>query len=127
MDEEVEEEEVGVELETVVQDVHIPTKTAALSPIHAEDRTRSSNVLIPERTKNKTVVKEGPLGDLENYLIPLISKLNLSEEEVFNNKLSTIQSQILTYGFRIPKGGIHDLLAIEFYEKVLCYTTSNTR
>ena len=61
----------------------------------------------------------GDLGELTDYIIPLINKKVLSEEEIWINKLSNIQSDILNKGFRIPENGIHSELGQKFYREIL--------
>lgn len=59
------------------------------------------------------------IGELKDYIIPFIHKKVLTDEEIWINKLSTIQTDILSKGFRIPKDGIHSELGQKFYKDIL--------
>ena len=107
----------GVEaLPVGVEEVHQPVR-GGLSATAVAAPTKSFSA--PPRKTGNRVENNEPLGDLVNYLIPMINKLNLTDEEKHNNRLSTVQSQLITFGYRIPPEGIHDQKAINFYEQIL--------
>ena len=74
----------------------------------------------PEIVLGSSKEEYSDVGTLKNTLIVNNNDLsNLSDDDIFCNRLADLQLSILKAGYRVPANGLHSIEAKNFYKNVL--------
>lgn len=117
--------EVSEELEEREEADHVAAVEVESAPMLIEESLAASTVVVlttkPETVLGSSKDDFGDIGMLNETLIVKTSNnlSDLSEDDLYCNRLADLQLSILNKGYRIPKTGLHSEEARRFYKNVL--------